>query len=76
MDQDVEKIIEILKRVGEFDAIAPDQDFYRAGLDSMRGMDVMLDLETEFGVSVPDDQFVNARTANDLAALVGSLRSA
>jgi acyl carrier protein len=76
MDQDIEKIVGILKRVGELDEIAPDQDFYRAGLDSMRGMDVMLDLESEFDVTIPDDQFVNARTANDLAALVGRMRSA
>lgn len=76
MSNDVEKIVEIVKRVGELDALAPEQDFYRAGIDSMRGMDIMLDLENEFGITIPDDQFVTARTPNDLAALVGRLRAA
>ena len=75
MSQDVEKIVEIVKRVGELDALTADQDFYKAGVDSMRGMDIMLDLESEFGVTVPDDQFVKARTPYDLAALVGRLRT-
>lgn len=75
MSSDVEKIVEILQRVGEIESLAPDQDFYRAGIDSMKAMDVMLDLETEFGVTVPDDQFVKARTANALGDLVAGLRA-
>jgi acyl carrier protein len=76
MSQDIDKIVEIIKRVGELDALQPDQDFYHAGIDSMKGMDVMLDLENEFGVTVPDDQFVLARTPIALADLVNRLRAA
>lgn len=76
MNPDLEKIVEIIKRIGEIDAIAPDQDFYKAGIDSMRGMDVMLDLENEFGVTIPDDKFVVARTPQALLALVEELRAA
>jgi acyl carrier protein len=76
MDQDIGRIIDILKRVGEIDTLAPDQDFYRAGIDSMKAMDAMLELETEFDVTVPDDQFVQARTPEALAALVARLQSA
>jgi acyl carrier protein len=74
MSDDLEKVTAILKRVGEIDSIAPDQDFYQAGIDSMRGMDVMLDLESEFDVSIADDQFVNARTPNALVALIERTR--
>ena len=74
MSDDLEKILAILRRVGEIEQIAPDQDFYAAGLDSMRGMDVMMDMESEFDLPIPDDQFVSARTANDLVALVERAR--
>lgn len=76
MNPELDKIVDIVKRVGEIDALAPDQDFYRAGVDSMKAMDVMLDLETEFGVAVPDDKFVKARTPEALLALVRELQSA
>lgn len=76
MSAEIDRIVEIIKRVGEIDQLAPDQDFYRAGVDSMKAMDVMLDLETEFGVAVPDDKFVKARTPEALLALVHELQSA
>ena len=76
MEPDIDRIVEIVKRVGELDSLAPDQDFYRAGIDSMKAMDVMLDLETEFGVAVPDDKFVRARTPDALLALVRELQTA
>lgn len=76
MESEIDRIVEIVKRVGELDALAPDQDFYRAGIDSMKAMDVMLDLETEFGVAVPDDKFVKARTPEALLALMHELQGA
>lgn len=76
MSEVVDKVVEIIKRIGGIDTLEPDENFYRAGIDSMAGMDVMLDLETEFDLTIPDDQFVAARTANDLAALVERLRNA
>lgn len=76
MDADLDKIISIVKNVGELDELAPDQDIYRAGISSLKGMDIMLDLESEFGVSVPDDQFVQARTPEALLTLVRGLQAA
>lgn len=73
---DLDRVCAIVARVGELDAIAPDQDFYAAGIDSMRAMDIMLDLETEFEVTIPDDQFVKARTPTALHELVGRMRAA
>ncbi len=76
MDADLNKIIGIVETAGEIDGLAPDQDIYKAGLSSLKAMDVMLDLETEFNVSVPDDQFVQARTPSALLDLVRRLQAA
>ena len=76
MDSDLTRICDIVKRVGELDAIEPDQDFYAAGIDSMRGMDVMLELESEFDMTIPDDKFVKARTPRALHEMVSQLRPA
>lgn len=75
MDADLGKIIDIVKNAGELDDLAADQDIYRAGISSLKGMDIMLDLESEFGVSVPDDQFVQARTPAALLDLVRGLQA-
>ena len=76
MNQDLNKVLAVLTRIGEIEHLDPARNFYQAGIDSMQGMDVMLDLESEFGITIPDDQFVRARTANDLADLVTGLRNA
>jgi acyl carrier protein len=70
MDEQLERIIEIVARVGKLDALGPDDDFYEAGVDSMDAITLVMDLETEFGIAVPDEQFVTARTPRALAALV------
>jgi acyl carrier protein len=75
MNNDVTRIVDIIKRIGDLETLEPDQDFYRAGVDSMKALDVMLELETEFDITVPDDRFVQARTAEDLSGLVAQLRS-
>jgi len=75
MDADLSKIIDIVKNVGELDDLAADQDIYHAGISSLKGMDIMLDLESEFGVSVPDDRFVQARTPEALLDLVRGLQA-
>ncbi|GJG89692.1 hypothetical protein tb265_48730 [Gemmatimonadetes bacterium T265] len=64
------RVIDIIARVGKLDALGPDDDFYAAGVDSMGAIDVVMDLEREFGVAVPDEQFVAARTARAVTALV------
>ena len=71
---DLDRVCDVVKRIGELDVIEPDQDFYSAGIDSMRGMDIMLELESEFDLTIPDDKFVKARTPRALHDLVAQLR--
>jgi len=73
-DIDLDRVCDVVKRIGELDAIEPDEDFYQAGIDSMRGMDIMLELESEFDLTIPDDKFVKARTPRALTDLVSQLK--
>ena len=67
-------ILEILARIGGIPNIAPDQDFYDAGLSSVSALPLLLELEERFGLSIPDERFIAARTAVDLEKLLDELR--
>ena len=75
MDNDIDRVRKIVATAGELDDIGPNEDLYAAGIDSIQALEIMVDLEAEFGVAVADEQFVKARTAADLLALVVGLRS-
>ena len=42
---------------------APDEDFYDAGFTSLSSLKLLMQLETEWDVSIPDDEFIVARSA-------------
>ncbi|GAC1652009.1 MAG: hypothetical protein NVS9B15_12440 [Acidobacteriaceae bacterium] len=54
--------------------LRPDQDFYDAGLASVASLTLLLDLEEKFGISIPDESFVQCRTAESIANLVQGLQ--
>jgi acyl carrier protein len=66
----LDQIQAIVCRVGKLADIEPDEDFYHAGLNSLGALTLLLELEAEFGLSIPEDQFVAARTVRELHALV------
>lgn len=70
MNSHVDRVIALVKHRGRLDALGPDDDFYQAGVDSVEAIDILMDLEGEFGVAVPDEQFVTARTPRAVAALI------
>jgi acyl carrier protein len=50
---------------------ALEADIYRdLGVESTAALDLLLSLEEEFGVSLGDDAFAQAKTVGDLVALV------
>lgn len=56
-------------------AISSDKDLYRdIGVKSTAALDLLLSLEEEFDVSIPDQAFGDARTVSSLADLIGGLR--
>jgi acyl carrier protein len=71
---ELQRVSEIVCRIGKLAQIGPEQDFYAAGLSSVSALALLLELETAFGVSIPDDQFVASRTPGALARVVAGLR--
>jgi acyl carrier protein len=74
-DVDLESIIQIIQRVGGLTTCAPDDDFYDAGLTSVLALPLLLDLESEFNVSIPDERFLAARSARALQQMIADLRN-
>jgi acyl carrier protein len=72
---DLEKITECIRRVGKLDPIHPTTDMYSAGLRSIDALTLLMELEDLFGVSIPDDEFISARTPMALQELLTQLRT-
>ena len=67
-------IVGIISRIGELNGVQPDQDFYDAGFVSVNALPLLMELEDRFGVTIPDDRYINARTPRALNELVASLQ--
>ena len=57
-----EHIVDIVCKVGKISGIGPDEDFYEAGFSSISALELLLELETAYVVSIPDDWFIAARS--------------
>ena len=73
-----ERVREILQRIGK---LAPEfsgtADIFRElGVKSAAALDLLLSLEEEFGITIADDAFGEARTMALLVALVNELKGA
>ena len=52
-----ERVAGIVCRLANLTALAPEQDYFDAGLASVQALELLLEVESEFGVSLSDDQF-------------------
>jgi len=73
MAPDINSVIAVVTRVGGIADVGPDQDIFEAGMSSVDALQLLLELESEFGVSIPDEDFVAARTPRALLDLVTRL---
>ena len=67
-------VLEIVAKIGDLKDLAPDQDYYDAGIASVVALPLLLELEERFHVAIPDDRFIAARTARELEKLIVELR--
>lgn len=67
---ELQRITEIVASVGQVTDISPDTTITQAGVDSIRMLTLLMELESAYDVSIPDDDFLQARTSSDLLALV------
>lgn len=78
MSSDIEaKIRTVVAQVAKVQdpaAISADGDLYRdLGVQSTAALDLLLSLEDEFGVTIPDEEFGEARTVGSLTRLIQGL---
>ncbi len=76
-DDNIEQgVRELLGRIGKLaPGFAGDADIFRdLGVKSAQALDLLLSLEDEFGVQIPDDAFGDARTLDKIVALVQGLK--
>lgn len=70
-EQDVlDRITSIVETAGKINNLGSADDFYEAGFSSLNALQLLLDLEDVFGVTIPDDEFVAARTCASLQTLI------
>jgi acyl carrier protein len=70
----IARVVARVAKVKDAGAIASDKDLYRdIGVKSTAALDLLLSLEEEFNVTIPDQAFGDARTVSSLADLIGAL---
>lgn len=75
--EDLKSIIEhYTSRGTDAPAITAESLFAELGIDSPRRIDILLDTEDKFNISIEDSQFDKVRTFGDLVQLVETLTAA
>jgi acyl carrier protein len=70
----MEQIIASVCELGKVSGVGPDDDFYAAGFSSINALDLLIRLETDCDVTIPDDAFIAARSPRALHELVSRLQ--
>ena len=70
----MERVIQLIAQVGGIDSVLPDGGIYEAGFSSVRVLELLLALEEEFGIQIPDKDFILARTPREISGLIERLR--
>jgi acyl carrier protein len=74
MSNGVQRIAAIVCDVGQISGINPDDDIYDAGFSSINALQLLIELESACEVSIPDDQFINARSSRAIYAVIERLK--
>jgi acyl carrier protein len=78
MASDTECLNTVLAVIHETSGVSittPDLDYYDLGVTSIQALPLLLELESRFEVSIPDDRFMSVRSARGLADLISELRN-
>jgi acyl carrier protein len=70
----MERVIQLISQIGGIGSVTPDAGIYDAGFSSVRVLELLLALEDEFRVSIPDQDFMAARTPREIFGLVERLQ--
>ena len=68
------KLIPLVERITWENDIKDESQFnYDLGFDSLDAVDLIIDTEREFGISIPDEQDEKVKTVKDAIDLIESL---
>ena len=70
----VPRVIQLISEVGGIGALDPHTQIYKAGFSSVRVLELLLALEDEFHVTIPDKEFMTAHTPQAIAGLIERLQ--
>jgi acyl carrier protein len=70
----IQDVTERICRIGDIPEVGPDQMMYEAGFSSIDALDLLVDLETAYSVSISDEDFMLAQTPRALYTLITRLR--
>lgn len=68
------KLIELAAQRFKVDAatLAPEDDFFdKLGIDSFQAMELLTDIESEFGIEIPDYELQGVNTFAGMAEVIG-----
>lgn len=68
------QIATLVSEIGKVRDFGPDEDFYEAGFSSVDSLELIMQIESDYGVSIPDERFIAARTVRALGAMVEDLK--
>lgn len=70
-----EKISKIIAENADInpEIISPETTINELGLDSIDLVDLVMEIEDSFGVSIPDEEFENIRTVSDITDLIENI---
>ncbi len=74
--ENIATVMQVIQEVSGVAELQPDQDFYEAGVASVQALPLLLELESKFDVTIPDDRFISARTPRALTEIISGLREA
>ena len=69
----LDAVMAILRRVLGTDNISPTDDFYDSGVTSTMVLPLLMEIEQQFGITFPEEDFPEARTGQQLAARIDAL---
>lgn len=73
MDHDIlEAVDELFRHRLQAPEIDPDAPLMDYGLDSVRAIDLIVEMESLFGVQISDEQAASMRTLRDVAAQIAA----
>lgn len=67
-----QRLGELVRRLANVEQLGPDDDFFDAGLASVQALELLLEIEDMFLISLSDDEFTEVRTVRELTNLVSA----